>query len=298
MATDFRRRFLFKNGITRGAYVQIQRGLKDIPSYQNAPSLLKRYLAEVLAASILLSSTIKFNGSLLLQIRGQGKLKYLVAEATSEASYRGSISWNEEENFTSNLSLKDVLGAEAICTVSVRNKEGKDWQGVVPLGNDSIGEILQHYMVQSEGVLTTFEFAWQEDVGIKAMLLQRLPQEGRATTNHVNSELKEAQEEETWHTIKTLEETLTTEELSTLTLPEIIRRLFHEYEVVLYPVEPFEYKCQCNWEKTADTLRLLGEKESEKMARERGQVDLTCGYCGKVYRYSNQELNQVFQDKT
>lgn len=292
MTTDFRRRFFFKNGVARGVYVQIQQGLKDIPSYQNAPSLLKKYLAEILAASVLLSSTIKFNGSLLLQIRGKGKLKYLVAETTSEGNYRGSISWDQEESFPFDANLQDLLGKDAICTVSIRNKEGEDWQGVVPLENDSIAEILQHYMAQSEGLLTSFKFAWQEEVGVKALLLQRLPLEGGE--KKVDNKLKETPEE-TWHTIETLEGTLTTEELSSLALSEIIRRLFHEYEVILYPVEPFEFRCQCNWEKTADTLRLLGKEQSRQIAREKGQVDLTCGYCGKVYRYNDQDLNQVFQ---
>ncbi|MCV2503242.1 MAG: Hsp33 family molecular chaperone HslO, partial [Neisseriaceae bacterium] len=88
--TDFRKRFIFNNLPVRGVYVNLSETFQHIISLKDYPKNIQDLLAQLLAASVLLSSTIKFNGQLILQIQGKGDLKLLVAESTSYQTCRAT----------------------------------------------------------------------------------------------------------------------------------------------------------------------------------------------------------------
>ena len=68
-------RFLFSEHGVRGEWVHLQQSLQQAKQYQQiANDLVDQQLGQALAAVVLLSATIKFDGKIILQIQGSGDL--------------------------------------------------------------------------------------------------------------------------------------------------------------------------------------------------------------------------------
>ena len=80
---DSRTRFIFDHQPVRGLHVHLQAVWQHIVQRKNYPAPIRNALGELTAAAALLSSNLKHDGTLILQVQGRGDLKMLVAEATS-----------------------------------------------------------------------------------------------------------------------------------------------------------------------------------------------------------------------
>lgn len=278
---DLRNRFLFKDFPIRGVYVDLSQSLQYIISLKEYPETIQQLMAELLAAVVLLSSTIKFKGQLILQLQGKGLLRLLVAEATSYGTCRATAKLAENllvEDIP--LDLKTLLGEDAVFVVTMQPENGEMWQGIVPFEGNSIAEILTNYMIRSEQLDTFFKFAYTKN-HIKGLLLQRLP-----------GEIEDV-DIESWETISVLVESLSAEELLTLEIKKILHRLFHEYDITLYDEEYFEFMCQCSQEKISKILLLLSQDEIKEILSEQGSLEFSCEYCGKKYVFDKDDVNQI-----
>jgi len=73
-------RFIFEHSEIRGAWVQLSDSFREAASQAPYPPTVRQLLGESLVASVLMSSTLKFSGSLSIQAQGQGPLSTLMAE--------------------------------------------------------------------------------------------------------------------------------------------------------------------------------------------------------------------------
>ena len=73
-----RTRFIFDQMPIRGLHVQAQEVWQHIVARKNYPVAIRRALGELLAAGALLSSNLKIDGTLIVQVQGRGILKMLV----------------------------------------------------------------------------------------------------------------------------------------------------------------------------------------------------------------------------
>ena len=81
--SDSIRRFLFEGAPIRGEIVQLDATWRAVLERHAYPPLLQALLGEMMAASALLSATLKFDGAMLMQVQGTGPLRLLVVECTS-----------------------------------------------------------------------------------------------------------------------------------------------------------------------------------------------------------------------
>ena len=82
---DSLQHFLFENKLNeplpiRGNIVHLNNTFKQILQHQTLPKVLKLALGELMAASALLSATLKMDGVMVLQLQSKGALKLLVVE--------------------------------------------------------------------------------------------------------------------------------------------------------------------------------------------------------------------------
>ena len=85
---DIRQRFYFLDGPVRGEIVQLQESLNDGFRRHAYPEPIRRLLGELMAASVLLTATLKLEGRLSLLARGNGRLRMIMAECTHEHALR------------------------------------------------------------------------------------------------------------------------------------------------------------------------------------------------------------------
>lgn len=236
-------------------------------------------MGELLAAGVLLSGNLKNEGTLIVQVQGQGRLKMLVAEATSDRTVRATARWDEAAEIGEDESLVDLLGEGGVFVLTLQPKDGEPWQGVVPLEGDGIAQMLMNYMKRSEQLDTHIVLS-ASDEAAGGLLVQRLPEE--------------VLDEEAWEHVSTLARTLTAEELAELDAQHVLYRLFHETPPRVFEPETFEFSCTCSRGKVSDMLLMLGGEEVGGVVVEQGSIEVDCDFCHSKYVFDETDVNVLF----
>jgi molecular chaperone Hsp33 len=288
-------RFLFDGLPVRGLLVRLGAGWRELIARRAAgpyPAPVRTLLGEMAAAGVLMQSNVKFDGTLLLQIQGDGPVTLAVAEVQADLRYRAtatlaapSATWPQAGGLHE---LVDTHG-RGRCAITLDPAEPKPgrqrYQGVVPLrGADDqplprLADVLEHYMRQSEQLETRLVLAADDRVAA-GLLIQRLP-------------AAEA-DDDAFPRIAQLAATLTREELLALDADTLLRRLFWQEPVQRFAPRAPRFACRCARERVAGMLRGLGREEVDSIVAEQGAVEVTCEFCGARYRFDAIDALQLF----
>ncbi|WP_107857356.1 Hsp33 family molecular chaperone HslO [Neisseria subflava] len=277
--SDIRTRFIFDDMPIRGMHIRLEKVWHHIVNQKHYPAAIRRALGELLAAGALLSANLKNEGALIVQVQGQGRLKMLVVEATSENTVRATARWDETAEIRDDESLTALLGENSVFVLTHQPKDADPWQGVVPLEGDSIAQMLVNYMKRSEQLDTYITLA-ADDQAAGALLLQRLPEE----------ELDDA----AWEHVTTLAQTLTPQELTGLDAHHALYRLYHETPPRVFEPEAIEFACTCSRGKVSDMLLMLGGQEVGGVVAEQGSIQIDCDFCHSKYVFDETDVNALF----
>ena len=273
-------RFLFEYAPVRGGIVQLEETWQAIQSHADYPAPLKTVLGELLAAAALLTSNIKFAGSLVLQLHGDGPVRLIVVEVTSDRTLRATAKWTGEVPAGT---LANMLGHGRFVMTLDQSKAGKqNYQGIVPLEGQTTAEVLAHYMQTSEQLDTRIYLA-ASDARVAGMMLQRMPDQ-------------QGMDHDAWNRAAILADTLKPEELLQITANDLLMRLFHEETLRRFEQEPLAFACSCSREKVAGMLQSLGREEIDSILAEQGEVEIACDFCGHQYRFDAVDATQLFVD--
>lgn len=273
-------RFLFEYAPVRGGIVQLEETWQAIQSHADYPAPLKRVLGELLAAAALLTSNIKFEGSLVLQLHGDGPVRLIVVEVTSDRTLRATAKWTGEVPAGT---LAAMLGHGRFVMTLDQSKVGKqNYQGIVPLEGQTTAEVLAHYMQTSEQ-LDTRIFLAASDARVAGMMLQRMPDQ-------------QGMDHDAWNRATILADTLKPEELLQVPANDLLMRLFHEETLRRFEQEPLAFACSCSRDKVAGMLQSLGREEIDSILAEQGEVEIACDFCGHQYRFDAVDATQLFVD--
>jgi len=275
---DTLQRFLFDGAPVRGALVRLDGAWQQVLARRAYPSALKTILGEMMAAAELMAANIKFEGALILQLHGSGPLRLAVVECNHDRSVRATAKWDGD---LPDAPILDLLGGagQFVITLEPKHDKAQTWQGIVALEGDSIGQMLENYMLRSEQLQTRLVLA-SNDSTAAGMLLQRLP-EGHG-------------EPEGWERISILGATLRADELLSLPSEDILHRLFHEETVRVFDQESVSFACNCSRERVGDMLKMLGGQEVGEVLLEQGSVEIVCDYCNQRYVFDEEDACELF----
>lgn len=250
-------------------------------------------LGQLVAAATLMQSNIKFDGSLILQILGDGPLKLAVVEVQPDLALRATatvIGPVDEAATLSQMVNHSRQGRCAITLDPVAKLPGQQpYQGVVPLVDnqgqpiETVSAMLEQYMRQSEQLDTTLVLAANGQIAA-GLLIQRLPAQDTV--------------DEHYQRISILAKSLQQEELLTLDAQTILHRLFWQEQVRLF--EPLQGKsaprfaCSCSRERVARMIVGLGQAEAQSILAERADIEVACDFCGLQYRFDAVDVAQLF----
>ncbi|WP_332776756.1 Hsp33 family molecular chaperone HslO [Polaromonas sp.] len=305
-------KFLFDGLPVRGMLVRLTDAWQEILKRRQAaggyPAEVMHLLGEMTAAGALMQSNIKFNGALILQIFGDGPIKLAVAEVQPDLSLRATATVTGTVDAGSTLSQLVNVGNQGRCAITLDPKDKlpgqQPYQGVVPLFDDrrekieNLGEVLEHYMLQSEQLDTKLILAADGKVAA-GLLIQRLPVQGEG--NLEGRALREANEDEIgrnedYKRIALLAGTLKREELLTLDAETILHRLFWEEKITRFVPATPSFACSCSRERVSSMLRGLGVSEIEAILTEQGKIDVGCEFCGAQYDFDPVDAAHIFTD--
>lgn len=295
---DLLKKYLFADRTIRVQTANLTKTWTDGRHHQQYPKVVENLLGELCAAAVLLASNIKFEGSLILQIQGDGPISLLVVECDSDLRVRATVKLRQELVILDNYTFQDLVNPNrsghfmVVLDLKDRQEGQQAYQGIVALEGNSVAEVLENYMRSSEQLETYIRLAADDDKAT-GILVQRLAVSGGISVD-------KAAADENWERVGHFMQTVSNDEQLSLSEDELVHRLFWE-EDLLKQVEDqaIEWYCSCSRERVADMLRMLGVAEVESILAERGAVDVNCDYCGMPYHFDPIECAQLFiaQDK-
>lgn len=299
-------KFLFEGLPVRGLLVRLTGDWREVlqrrkTAQDEFPQPVRALLGEMAAAGVLMQSNIKFNGSLIIQIFGDGPVKLAVTEVQPDLSFRVTAKVVGEMPERAQLDTLLNVHGKGRCAITLDPKDRfpgqQPYQGVVALHGDQreplhqLSEVLEHYMLQSEQLDTKLILAANDDIAA-GLLIQRLPVEGEGNLGRKNED--EIGINEAYNRIAHLTATLTAEELLTLDADTVLRRLYWEEKVIRYePVEP-RFACTCSRERVGNMLKTLGREEIDGIIVEQGRVEIACDFCGVKYHFDPVDVGELF----
>lgn len=284
---DTLQRFIFENTPVRGNLVNLNSTFHMALDKQQLPKGLKCALGELMAASALLTATLKMNGSLVLQIQGKGILKLLVVECTSDFGIRATAKWSGEINDGQHL-FELLEQGQFVITLDPKDG-GQTYQGIVPIEGTDISTILENYMLRSEQIDTKIWLSCDGNIAA-GMLLQKLPD----TMNQVTqSEESITHDLDAWNRVGHLADTITDEELLNLPAETLIHRLFHEEDIRVFEASNTKFFCSCSRASVANMLRMLGNDEIASILEEQGKIEVNCDFCNTHYQFDKVDATQL-----
>jgi molecular chaperone Hsp33 len=280
---DTLRRFLFENQPLRGHVVKLSAAWTALRAHQSYPAAIESLLGQAVCATALLAGTLKFQGSLTLQITGSGLVRLLVVQCTHDFGLRGVVRLREGppgEDF------RALLG-EGQVTVSIDTGEGgPPYQGIVPLQGTTLAQCLEQYFGQSEQLPTRLLLA-ADDSCAAGLLLQQLPARSDApdTTGIV---------EETWAAAGASIDRLSARALLQDDAVALLHECFAAVDLRLFAPVPVRFECRCGPQRVAGLLRSLGADEVRSVLAEQGAVTVTCEFCQRPYRFDAVDVERLF----
>ncbi|MFG6431270.1 Hsp33 family molecular chaperone HslO [Roseateles sp. LYH14W] len=299
-------KFLFDGLPVRGMLVRLTDAWREVLSRrepgQEYPPELRDMLGQMSAAAVLMQANIKFNGALVLQVFGDGPVKLAVAEAQPDLTFRATAKCVGTVEPGATLEAMVNVHGNGRCAITLDPKDKfpgqQPYQGVVPLHGDQreplqkMSEVLEHYMLQSEQLDTKLVLAANGDIAA-GLLIQRLPIQGEGNLENKRNE-DDIGLSEGFNRISILAATLTAEELLTLDADTILRRLFWEETVTRYEPQAPRFACTCSRERVGQMLRGLGREEADEVLAERGDIEISCDFCGQHYRFDAVDVGLLF----
>lgn len=275
---DLSQRFVFDNTDTRGDVVQLDRALTDILALHDYPAAVNKLMGEFLAAATLLAGTLKFSGTLTLQMRSEGQIPLMMAQCSADLGLRAIA----RGTATATASDFDTLFSNGQLVITIDPDQGRRYQGIVAAGT-SLSATLNTYFKQSEQLPTRLWLA-SDGKHCGGLLLQQLPPD---------RSLDSREREEQWREVCTLSDTLSADEIHSLQPVVLLHRLFHEHDLRLFEPRRARFTCSCSRERTLNALTALPSQEIQELLNERGKIDMDCEFCQQQYSFVQTDLEHL-----
>ncbi|MFN4882919.1 MAG: Hsp33 family molecular chaperone HslO [Burkholderiales bacterium] len=291
-------RLMFDGGGARAHLVQLDRSWLEVACKHDTSPDVMRLLGEMSCASILLSASLKYEGSVILQIHGDGPVRLAVAECNAKLGFRSTIKMSETLEPTPGADWKALVNQNNLGRFSVvldpKIDNQHPYQGIVPLHEAGVAQALESYMQRSEQLPTRL---WLACNGERAagLLLQKMPHQGGTNKkSDAQSEAATEASDDDWERLITLAQTVTAEELLNVEAETLLHRLFWQEAPKLLEDKPVQFSCSCSRARVGRMLKTLGAEEVESILAEQGQVDVHCDFCNAAYHFDAVDCAALF----
>ena len=278
MRTDYVQRFLFEDLDVRGRLVCLTGAWKRMVEGRGYPPRVAQLLGRTVALSVLLGANQKGRRRVTLQVHGSGPVQMLVADCTSELKIRG-LARHEGELLPG--SERSLFGDGRLALNLEDSESGQLYQSVVPLEGESLAEIFEHCIEQSEQ-LPGFLRLYADGDAVCGLLFEKLPG-------------ADARDMDGWNRVTQLAATLQLGETINVQPYDILVKLFPEELLRVFRLYPVEYHCPYDEENVKRMLRGLGREELESILSEQGEVRIRNEMCNHEYRFDRSAVEAMFR---
>lgn len=295
---DAVRRFLFEQLDIRGAMVALGNAWHEMQAGRDDPPAVTALLGQLAAVTALIAGNLKTPGRLTFQLQGHGLVSLLLVDCDEQLRLRGTARLRNGAAVSRQPTFSGVVPPEPACfgvvppeptfsellgdgqlVLTLQTNLGDPWQSIVPLAGDSLGEVFEHYLAQSEQQPTRLYLTADERFA-GGLFLQKLPESGGGDADG-------------WNRIRILADTLQPAELAG-SVPTLLMKLFPEEDIRLFDPRPVRYHCPRDEEKVLAMLKSLGRTEVEAALAEQGEIAVEDDICRQHYRYGPEVVRRLF----
>ncbi|MBC7950519.1 MAG: Hsp33 family molecular chaperone HslO [Rhodospirillaceae bacterium] len=297
-ANDLILPFQIAGGAVRGRLVRLGPAIDAVLAGHGYPDAVGKLLAETLAMAGVLAGSLKYDGVFTLQAQGNGPVTLVMADVTSTGEIRGYARYDADKVAAAPAgdAVPTLLGTGYLAFTVDQGPKTDRYQGIVELTGASLADCAKEYFAQSEQLDTEVVLASQAPIdgnGWKAgaLMIQRMPgsQPGAPILTAEDSL-------EHWRTATILLGSLKHAELLDYSLPvqSIAYRLYHGEALQAWEPKALGFKCRCSRPKITSALQGIPRHEIASLKDERGEVTITCEFCGTVYAFDDEALERVY----
>ncbi|RJX72445.1 Hsp33 family molecular chaperone HslO [Vibrio sinensis] len=280
MANNVLNRYLFEDLSVRGEMVQLDEVYQQIIASKEYPAALQKLLGELLVSTTLLTATLKFEGSITMQLQGDGPVSLAVINGDHDQKIRGVARWEGE--IADDATLHEMMG-KGYLVITIEPKKGERYQGVVGLDGETLADVFEGYFANSEQLKTRLWIRTGEFEGkahAAGMMIQIMPDGTGAPDDFEH--------------LEQLTNTVKNEELFGLAADVLLYRLYNQDTVRLFEPQPVSFHCGCSRERSGAAIMTVDREEIKQILAEDGNVSLHCDYCGTTYAFDEAEVEALF----
>jgi molecular chaperone Hsp33 len=285
----------------RGRLVRLGPALDHILSQHAYPEPVAAMLGEAITLAVVLAGALKYDGIFTLQTKGDGPIRLMVADVSTNGAVRGYAQYDQKKldavaraagDAGGELSVPRLLGGGYIAFTVDQGEDTDRYQGIVELAGATLADCAQHYFRQSEQIQAGIKLSvgrtgsggtWRAG----GLMLQRVPPEGGYGV--IADDVEDG-----WRRAMVLMSSATANELIDpgLSPHRLLFRLFHEEGVWVYNTHPLEARCRCSRERIETILRAFPADELDDMQKER-VTTVTCEFCSRRYTFDADEISRL-----
>jgi molecular chaperone Hsp33 len=296
----------------RGRVVQLGAVLDAILSRHDYPEPVARLLAEAVTLTVLLGTSLKFDGKFILQTRSDGPVDMLVADFSTPQSLRAYARFDEERLQAAiaagKASPADLMGAGVLALTIDQGQYMQRYQGIVPLDSTSLEEAARTYFRQSEQIPTEVRLSVarqlvrgdsgkEEHWRAGGLLAQFLPESSERLRlpdlpggDGDNGDAPDPTDD-AWNEVVALLGTVESDELldPTVGSERLLYRLFHEHGVRVFEGTEVLDDCSCSRERIRSVLDSFTAEEIAESTQD-GSIQVACEFCSTQYEFDPAEF--------
>ena len=303
--TDFVRRFVLEQQAVRGQLVRLGPAWTALREHTDYPPAVRDLLGEAIAATVLLAATLKFEGTLTLQLQGNGAVRMLVAQCTQDFQLRAVARFDAERVAEAAATAAvaapatvvpfAALAGEGYISVTIEaNNSMAPYQGIVSISGESLAACLDGYFANSEQLPTRVRLA-ANTLAAGGVLLQRLSQaDSGLESDAPSAAARDTQALAAWQEAVVALDSIAADELLLRDSAAVMQRCAAGFDVRVFASQPVRFQCRCAPQRVANMLRSLGESEVRDVLRAEGAVTVTCEFCQRPYRFDAIDVEQLF----
>jgi len=270
--SDKIQRFIFDSFGIRGELVQLETSVQAMLDKHDYPLVIADLLQQVAAVSILLTTTLKFEGKMSVQLQTLDKLKLLVVQANHKLGFRGIARYDKTADYNG-MTFRE-LTQNGKLSITIEPKKGKRYQGFIDLKQDNLSAVIEDYFNQSEQLKTRI-WLFNNDNKVVGLMLQALP---------------DMLSQDSFDHLVYLAETLSKEESLSVDPDILLNRLFHQESVRDLLSQEAHFHCGCSRKKMLDSVALFPKEEIQEIIESKGLVSVKCEFCLTQFSFNEIQI--------
>jgi molecular chaperone Hsp33 len=240
-------------------------------------------LSRLMAGAGLMSSFMKGEERVILEMQGNGPVSKLYAEALRVGEIRAFAEHRSEIEPEKITDFRDAIGIGLLTVTKVVYNENEPTKGIVPIEKGDIASDLVQYFLQSEQIPTALvlDVKLDDDGNVTdsgGLIVQAMPGADEDLLQNISEKLSSG-----ISICDMLNQDKTTEEV----LFDILGEEFKPTGTV-----QTDFYCRCSKDTFKNKVLLLGVNEIKDM-KSQNQNELICKYCNEHYYLETEDFDEL-----